>query len=602
MKNLPIATRLLILFFVSALAAAVIFGVGTYSSHTLADAGASEAQKAMLDGERAKIKVATDVMASALSKGMAGLADEPARVAYLREAIKDAIFESDRSGYFFIYSGTTSVAHAVNPALHGKDLGDLKGADGVHSVRELARAAASGGGFVNFTWAKPGKGDMPKIGYATAIPGTPYWIGTGVYVDNVDDAAGVIAGKMHAIANRTTLIDTVVFAVMFLLVLLPMSLVTSRGIVRPIRETTEAARRIAAGDLDVHLEATGRDEASKLKQALEAMAVALKANLAALTEKENEATLQARRSEEAAEEARQAMVQAESANAAMLATVQGLTGVVSHLGTATRDLTAIGQDIRHGAASQQERLESTGQAMAQMRDAVGEVAQNAAEASKSTGLTRETATEGESIVKRTVTATDGLKSMADNLKINMGRLGTQSEGIGAVIQVISDIADQTNLLALNAAIEAARAGEAGRGFAVVADEVRKLAEKTMAATGEVGQSIKAIQAMTRDNLDSVDKTLVAVDSVASLAETSGGKLRQILTMAEQAAAQVRAIATAADQQAVSAQSIMDSVDQVSDIARDNADRASEASRHFENLSDQTGALTGLIRQLGSLDT
>jgi methyl-accepting chemotaxis protein len=590
---------LLLLFFVSALSAAVIFAVGASSSYSLADAGAAEAKDALLEGQRAKIKVATDAMAASLAKALPGLPDEPARVSFLREAIKDAIFETDRSGYFFVYSGTTSVAHAVNPALHGKDLDGLRGADGVHSVRELARAAASGGGFVNFTWAKPGKGETAKIGYAAAIPGTPYWIGTGVYLDNVDEAAAAMAARMRASVHQVTVIDAVVFAVMFLFVLLPMSLVVSRGIVGPIRETTEAARRIAAGDLDVHLEASGRDEASQLKLALETMVVALRANLGALAEKENEALAQARRSEQAAEEARQAMHQAEAANAAMLATVNGLTGVVAELGTATRDLTAIGQDIRQGATGQQQRLESTAEAMAQMRDAVGEVAQNAAEASKATGLTRETATEGETIVKRTMTATDGLKNLADSLKVDMGRLGSQSEGIGAVIQVISDIADQTNLLALNAAIEAARAGDAGRGFAVVADEVRKLAEKTMAATGEVGKSIQAIQAMTRENRDSVDKTLAAVDAVAGLAEASGDKLRQILTAAELAATQVRAIATAADQQAVSARSIMDSVDDVSEIARDNAGRAGDAARHFQNLADQTGALTGLIEQLGA---
>ncbi len=599
MKHLPIATRLLILFFVSALSAGVIFAVGAYSSYSLAKAGADEARNDMLDGQRAKIKVATDVMAASLSKALAGLPDEAAKVSHLREAIKDAIFETDRSGYFFIYSGTTSVAHAVNPALHGKDLGDLKGADGVYSVRELARAAASGGGFVNFSWAKPGKGETPKIGYAAPIPDTPYWIGAGVYVDNVDEAAAAMAARMRETANRATLIDSLVFGVMFLVVLLPMSLVVSRGIVRPIRETTEAARRIASGDLDVHLEATGRDEASQLKQALEAMTVALRANLAALAEKEHEARAQAERSEQAAEEARKAMRQAEAAGAAMLATVHGLTGVVGELGSATRDLTAIGDGIRAGASGQRQRLETTAQAMGQMRDAVGEVAQNAAEASRSTALTRETATEGATLVSQAKTATDSLKAMADSLKADMGKLGSQSEGIGAVIQVISDIADQTNLLALNAAIEAARAGDAGRGFAVVADEVRKLAEKTMAATGEVGQSIQAIQAMTRDNRDSVDKTLAAVDHVAGLAEASGDKLRQIQTVAEQAAAQVRAIAAAADQQAVSARSIMDSMDDVSEIARENADRADDASRHFDNLANQTGALTGLIKQLNT---
>ena len=176
MKNLSISAKLLLLFFVSTLSAAVIFGVGIYSSYRLSDAGAREAQQAMLDGERAKIKVATDSMAQALGKSLAGIADEAARVALLREAIRDAFFEADRSGYYFIYTGTTNVAHPVNAALQDKDLADLRGADGVYSVRELARAAAAGGGFVDFRFPKPGKGDMPKLGYAAMIPGTRYWI------------------------------------------------------------------------------------------------------------------------------------------------------------------------------------------------------------------------------------------------------------------------------------------------------------------------------------------------------------------------------------------------------------------------------------------
>ncbi|AGW13334.1 methyl-accepting chemotaxis protein [Megalodesulfovibrio gigas] len=597
MKTLPIATRLLLLFAVSAFAAAVIFAVGVYSSNRLADVGAAEAQQVMLAGERAKIKVATDSMAQALSKALAAIPGEDAKVAHMREAIKDAFFEADRSGYYYIYTGTTNVAHPVNPALHGKDLVDLKGPDGVYSVRDLAKAATAGGGFVNFTWAKPGKGDTPKLGYATMIPGTSYWIGTGVYVDNVDDTAAAIAGRMNAAVDNWTLIDGLVFAVMFLLVLLPLSFKISRSIVGPIKATTAAAARIARGDLDVRLQASGADEISQLQQALETMAAALKRNLDALTDKEAMAMREAQRSQQAAAEAQEAVRKVETAHAAILATVNGLTDVVAQLDTATRDLTAIGRDIQQGAQGQQERLEHTAEAMSQMRDAVGNVAANASDAASVTGLTREAASEGEAIIRQTVAAMGGLKTLADSLKTNMNQLGVQSEGIGAVIQVISDIADQTNLLALNAAIEAARAGDAGRGFAVVADEVRKLAEKTMAATGEVGQSIKAIQSMTRDNLAGVDKTMRAVDDTAGLAHASGEKLRQILGAAEQAAAQVRTIAAAADQQAASAQAIMRSVDEVSGIARNSAGHAADAARHIQKLSQQTGALTGLIRQL-----
>jgi methyl-accepting chemotaxis protein len=596
LKHLPIATRLLILFFVSALSAGVIFAVGAYSSYSLAKAGANEARSDMLDGQRAKIKVATDVMAAALSKALAGLPDEAAKVSHLREAIKDAIFETDRSGYFFIYSGTTSVAHAVNPALHGKDLGDLKGADGVYSVRELARAAAAGGGFVNFSWAKPGKGEMPKIGYAAPIPGTSYWIGTGVYVDNVDEAAAAMAARMRETANRATLIDSLVFGVMFLAVLLPLSLVVSRGIVRPIRETTEAARRIAAGDLDVHLEASGRDEASQLQQALETMAVSLRANLAALADKEHEARAQAQRSEQAAEEARQAMRQAEAAGAAMLATVQGLTGVVGELGNATRDLTAIGDGIRSGASGQRQRLESTAQAMGQMRDAVGEVAQNAAEASRSTALTRETATEGATLVSQAKTATVSLKAMADTLKADMGRLGSQSEGIGAVIQVISDIADQTNLLALNAAIEAARAGDAGRGFAVVADEVRKLAEKTMHATTEVAAAVGEIQTSTRQAVSGMDETKARVERTADMAEGSGAVLGRIVDQAGRIADMVRNIATASEQQSATSEEVSSSVAHINELSQDLTSRIAEAGERIREVRSMANHLAKLVEQ------
>ncbi len=598
MNNLSIRAKLLVLFVVSALSAAVIFGVGAYSSWRLATDGAREAQQVMLQGERAKIKVATDSLASALAQGLAGISDEKARVAYLRQAIKDAFFEDDRSGYYYIYTGTTNVAHPVNPALQGKDLAGLKGPDGVYSVRDLARAAASGGGFVHFTWNKPGKGDTPKLGYAAMIPGTDYWIGTGVYVDNVAEAEAAIAGRMRALGDRLTLVEAAVFAVMFLLVLLPLAFVVSRGISRSIRETIEAARRIAAGDLDVHLSAHGDDETGQLHRALEAMAAELKNNLDALQQKEAEAKQEAERSARAATAAQEAARQVEEANAAMLAAVDGLTSVAGEVGAATQDLISLGRDIHQGARQQQESLEATADAMGQMRDAVADVARGAAEASTATGQTRETALEGETFVKDTVAAMDRLKTMAESLKGDMGQLGVQSDGIGAVIQVISDIADQTNLLALNAAIEAARAGEAGRGFAVVADEVRKLAEKTMAATGEVGQKIQAIQSMTRDNMEGMDKTMEAVDATARLAGESGDMLRRILGAADQSAAQVRSIAAAAEQQAASARSIMDSMEQVSGIARDNADRADHASRHFQNLADQTGALSGLIRQLG----
>ncbi|GHV54337.1 hypothetical protein FACS1894206_06890 [Deltaproteobacteria bacterium] len=148
--------------------------------------------------------------------------------------------------------------------------------------------------------------------------------------------------------------------------------------------------------------------------------------------------------------------------------------------------------MSHGAEMQRARVESTASAMTEMNSTVMEVARNAGQASEQSEKTKDKANDGAELVNQVVKAINLVNKISGVLQTNMQELGAQAESIGGVMNVISDIADQTNLLALNAAIEAARAGEAGRGFAVVADEVRKLAEKTMSATQEVGGSITAI--------------------------------------------------------------------------------------------------------------
>ena len=163
--------------------------------------------------------------------------------------------------------------------------------------------------------------------------------------------------------------------------------------------------------------------------------------------------------------------------------------------------------------------------------------------------------------------------------------------------VISDIADQTNLLALNAAIEAARAGEAGRGFAVVADEVRKLAEKTMASTTDVGHAFKAIQDSAAKSMDQVDLTVGNIEKATELAIRSGDALREIVGMVDDTADQVRGIAAASEQQSASSEEINKSIMQVNTIAGETASAMQEAARAVSELAEQAQVLTGLIREL-----
>ncbi|MDR1857746.1 MAG: methyl-accepting chemotaxis protein, partial [Desulfovibrio sp.] len=176
-------------------------------------------------------------------------------------------------------------------------------------------------------------------------------------------------------------------------------------------------------------------------------------------------------------------------------------------------------------------------------------------------------------------------------------LGKQAEAIGGVMGVISDIADQTNLLALNAAIEAARAGEAGRGFAVVADEVRKLAEKTMSATQEVGSSIGAIQQSAKANMEAVAGAVHNVEEATTLANRSGDALKEIVDMSATNAAVVTSIATAAEEQSATSEEIAKALEEINRIVGETTDGMVQSSQAVQDLSKMAQELNSVMVKL-----
>jgi methyl-accepting chemotaxis protein len=266
--------------------------------------------------------------------------------------------------------------------------------------------------------------------------------------------------------------------------------------------------------------------------------------------------------------------------------------------TASSNLFAVQVDqASRGAELQRERVVSTVTAMDEMNNTVMEVAKSADEARRQAGATRERAHSGADLVKKVVDAINVVNSISQELQTNMQTLGRQAESIGGVLNVISDIADQTNLLALNAAIEAARAGEAGRGFAVVADEVRKLAEKTMTATTEVGNSIGGIQLATQNNARRFVDAAANVEQATSLASTSGEALREILTLAEQTAALIAGIATAAEEQSATSEEIHRSIDEIHRIASETAVGMTNSSSAVHELADMAMELEKLLERL-----
>lgn len=600
LKNLSIGARFFLL-----LALMVLFLIVTGSFfmgaiREITDLGVSNTEEIMLQDQKDKIKVATRSLALSIGQEIKRFPDAQERLQFIREALDPVRFERDSSGYFFVYKGTVNMVMPPKKSLQGQDLGGLKDQNGLLLIQEINKVAQSGGGFVKYYFEKPGSGVQPKISYAMMIPGTDMWIGTGVYIDNIEVETGRMGDAMRESANGFTM--KIVFgasAVLFLVVL-PLSIYLIRSIVRPLTESTEAATEVAEGNLEISLNPEGHNEISTLQIALNSMVETLSANLESIKSKEAEAQDQARIAEGAAATAQEAQIRAEGAKKeGMLAAADRLQEVVDRVSSITNEVSSNAEEIQRGSEFQKQRVTETATAMEEMNVTVLEVAKNATETNESSAKSMEKASEGAKVVRSVIDAMGNIQERTAQLKDSMQHLDTQAVDIGNVLGVINDIADQTNLLALNAAIEAARAGDAGRGFAVVADEVRKLAEKTIGATEEVEASINSIQTLARENVKGMDSTVDAVESATDLSRSSGEMLDEIVELAESSADQVRSIATAAEEQSATSDEINRSVGEIDSMTEENAHNSQMAAEGSRSLSAEVQELLNLVEELRS---
>jgi len=275
---------------------------------------------------------------------------------------------------------------------------------------------------------------------------------------------------------------------------------------------------------------------------------------------------------------------------------------ISHsLSSAAEELSAQMEEANRGSEAQRDRAAETSTAMEEMNSTVLEVARNSGQAAEDADEAMNNARLGEDIVRQVIDAVGNVQGQTDNLKGSMEDLGRQAADIGNILEVITDIADQTNLLALNAAIEAARAGEAGRGFAVVADEVRKLAEKTMTATSEVGGAIARIQAMTKENVGATELAAQSVSRSTELANESGNALEEIVSRVENATDQVRAIATAAEQQSATSDEINRATEEINSISMETSQIMREAAQAIQEVSAMAARLNAVIEDMAATD-
>ncbi|OLN27732.1 Methyl-accepting chemotaxis protein [Desulfovibrio sp. DV] len=402
-------------------------------------------------------------------------------------------------------------------------------------------------------------------------------------------------GETLTASSATSLACAAIIVALFLALL-------GRHLMRPLDLLAGYATRVGEGRVE-RLPDDPRfiGRLGLLRQSLETMVANLESQLTLAKGRAAEIEAHAAAAEKASREARRAVKKDEARRLGMLGAGETLETVADSIKEATSSLRQEARDVSSGAEEQKTCIDETADSVSVMVDATVAVAKSAEQAASAAEEARRRAAEGASVVDDSVAAIGRVSTLAAALKSNMADLGRQAESIGEVMTVISDIADQTNLLALNAAIEAARAGEAGRGFAVVADEVRKLAEKTMTATAEVGKVIQAIQSGTFENIRHMDQAAGAVDDATTLAGQSRAALGQIVTLSGDASAQVVSIAKASDEQVAASERIQSAIERIRDLSGRTTDGMVRSAATIEALGgeiEELIKLNGVFKLIG----
>ncbi|MBH0068389.1 methyl-accepting chemotaxis protein [Pseudoalteromonas sp. NZS100] len=453
----------------------------------------------------------------------------------------------DKTNYFWINDyQPTMVMHPIKPALDGKDLTNNKDPDGKSLFVDMVNIVKKDGeGFIPYKWPKPGK-DKPveKIAFVKGFNQWQWIIGSGVYLDSIDEA----------FSEQRNLI--VVSAIIMIIAVILLSYFIGKSILIPTRLAADMMKDISQGegDLTRKLNESGNDEISELSRSFNLFALKMRESLVHVAQSANDVSEHAH--------------------------------TVDDSSRTSHSFIELQNDSSTQVAA----------AMEQMTHQIHDVSRNAEAAEQAAKDAAQNASTGKNVVAQTITAIETLSSNIETVSRVTEDLANESHNIGSVLDVIRSISEQTNLLALNAAIEAARAGEHGRGFAVVADEVRTLASRTGQSTDEIQTMITKLQEGAKAAVEAVKSSqALSVSTVeqASSANTSLNEIERLVSIITEMNSQ---IARATEQQTQAADEVNLRINELSQSTEQSLNNTKQLTDASDNLKQSSEGLSSVVNR------
>ena len=538
-KNLSLRAKILLLVFNMLVGFILLIGIVFYYEKSMETDTYNAIHSALEYEIKEKIKLSTDALAKSLGELVAGL-DENSQIAIIAKAIENFRFEEDKSGYFFACKEHTPVAHPTSKDLIGKSLYDAKDVKGVYYVRdlfEIAKYQDKETKFVHFTFTKPlpdgSLGTAEKLNYAIMIPNTNnIWLSTGIYLDTLSTHTKGTSKSIIA-AIQAKLMQAFGIGMLFFFILItPMLWIFYKNLISSVRVVQTNLRNFFAfiRDSSTHnpmISLQSNDEFGLMVKEINANVENIEKGL----EQDSNAIAQSAQTAKSVENGdltarivenphNPQLVELKNVLNKMLDVLQAKIGsnmneihrvfesyksldftteVPNAKGSVETTTNILGEEIRKMLGSS----ESYAKDLVQQTDILKESMNKLLDGSSSQA----------SSLQQSAAAIEEISSSMQNVSDKTTEVTRQAEDIKNIVGVIKDIADQTNLLALNAAIEAARAGEHGRGFAVVADEVRKLAERTGKSLNEIEANVNVLVQGVNDMSESIKEQTAGVTQI-----------------------------------------------------------------------------------------